>query len=273
MCCFKNFKIDHNVWMAWRLIACRKPSIKPTSEDFRTLLLITYHCDIANEDEFQRMLQKTAYPCSNEEFWNDSKKHEVKNNYPFAVRNERDEMDLNKDEHTRCTLGTNNSSNAEGQLKKSTQIELSEMVELFEMDTRQEKEMITSSNHLSFPLNVKREHKISDILNPFETVPNVISLPGRVTSEDRESLLDGIKEFRIGIHDVGGLDHYWFKKIAIKTPMTIAIEPSLLRLSCEKKGEKDTSYGSDKGIQRKIVTRIYLRRDHAAAKVSISNLI
>ncbi|KAK3085085.1 hypothetical protein FSP39_024041 [Pinctada imbricata] len=68
------------------------PSIEPTLEDFRTLLLITYHCEIANEDEFQRMLQKTAYPYSNEEFWNDSKRHEVKNNSPFAFRNEKDEM-------------------------------------------------------------------------------------------------------------------------------------------------------------------------------------
>ncbi|KAK3082978.1 hypothetical protein FSP39_010585 [Pinctada imbricata] len=166
--------------------------------------------------------------------------------------------DLSKDEHTRCTLGTENNSNAESQLKKSTQIELTEMVELLEMDTRQQEKKRT--NHLSFPLNVKREHKISDILNPFETLPSVFSLPGRITSEDRKSLLDGIKEFRIRVHDAGGITDKWMNYRAYKTPMTIAIESSLLRLGLER-----TAVGT-KLYVLPIMNRMNRRHDNAATK-------
>ncbi|KAK3082939.1 hypothetical protein FSP39_009532 [Pinctada imbricata] len=134
------------------------------------------------------------------------------------------------------------------------------MVELLEMDTRQKKKKRTPSNHLSFPLNVKREHKISDILNPFETLPSFISLPGRITSEDRKSLLDGIKEFRIRVIDAGGVTCMWMKYRAKKTPMTIAIESSLLRLGLERTAVGTELYAVP------IVNRMNLRHDNAATK-------
>ncbi|KAK3109031.1 hypothetical protein FSP39_021508 [Pinctada imbricata] len=268
----KQRGFHHAVW-AWRIITPRVQCFKPGLAEFDKLLQITFDCGIGSEEEFQKMLQETAYPCSFDGCWNGSKGHDVKKCASFAFIKERGEKDLTKVEPTKFPLGTENyHRNKESQLK-NIRSEFNEVVELVEKETFQEKGERKSTElpldlllH-ALPSNVEREHKISDILNPFETLPSIIRMPRIVTWEDRMNLLGGPKEFLIRMEKAGIVPNDICMVNLLKfIPMTHVVESSLLILS------EDTDPKSRFTFYGAIVDRILKRKDNAAAKcIDLSN--
>ena len=152
---------------------------------------------------------------------------------------------------------------------KSTQSDLKEIIELVEIGKRQEngerEPFEVPPELLLLPLNVKREHSISDLLNPFETLPSVISIKRIVTGEDRMNLLGGPKEFLIRMYRAGVVpDNGLMWQLLNFIPLTVSVESSLLRL----KEDTDDKRNFIETLYNGIIDRIRKRKDHAEAKVS-----
>ncbi|KAK3091457.1 hypothetical protein FSP39_019965, partial [Pinctada imbricata] len=257
----------------WRMIKRSRKNFKPDLYNYNQLLNITRLCGIGNEEDLEKMLLETEYTGPSVEFSQLSRADGPHEGSVFAEKHEKidngnslesrflapsrsthqgstgkvksistDNIPQKGDPRIKSTeddYRTSQKKVIKGTLSKNEVIEDMEWWEIAQMEEKGETKSISRSpldlNCLSPPSDVKIEHNFPDLLNPMETLSDVISISKITTAEDRMNLLGGVKGFLIRM-DMDGVapDIRTMGLILNIIPHTESAEVALLRFMEDK---------------------------------------